>query len=154
SLLQAHGCSRLLVVSADHVYKMDYRKLLRFHQNSGAEATIATMEYPSEYSSEMGVVEIDTDNRVVGFEEKPQANRKDERKPATINVNMGVYVFNVQALLDAAEMHRARLVDIASDLIPILMRSGQVYAYPHGNVANRDALYWRDIGTIQAYYDA
>ena len=154
SLLQTHGCSHLLVVSADHVYKMDYRKLLRFHLNNDAEATIATVGYPSEFSSEMGVIEMDAEDRVVGFEEKPSASRTDSRSSSTISVNMGVYVFNVQALLAAAEMHRARLVDIATDLIPLLLRSGNVYAYRHEDVRNTSSLYWRDLGTIQAYYDA
>src|SRR5262249_31140572 len=153
-LLPENCCVFALVLSADHVYKMDYRSLVAFHAASGAELTIATVDYPKELSYEMGVLEVDKDHRVVAFEEKPRRHRWNSDKGKTVAVNMGVYVFNYETLLATAQTSGAELVDIAADLIPRLLRSHKVNAYCHEDRSNRKALYWRDVGTLQAYYDA
>jgi len=153
-LLQEHGCLLALVVSADHVYKMDYRNLLAFHVATGAEVTIATVDYPKEYASEMGVLEIDNERRVVAFQEKPRPGFAHSKNGKTVPVNMGVYVFNYETLLAVAETNNGRVVDIGADLIPRLLSSHKANAYRHEDGESRKPLYWRDVGTLQAYYDA
>jgi glucose-1-phosphate adenylyltransferase len=153
-LLQALRSSFALVLSADHIYKMDYQDLLATHQASGAEVTIATVDYPKKLSSQMGVLEVDNDDRVVAFEEKPGCRQSDPECAKTVKVNMGVYVFNVETLLAAAETNGGQIIDIGADLIPRLLRSHKVNAYHHEDGSSRNALYWRDVGTVEAYYDA
>jgi glucose-1-phosphate adenylyltransferase len=154
SLLPENGCSFVLVASSDHVYKMDYRDLLSFHATTGAEVTIATVDHPKEFSYEMGVLKVDEHHRVVALEEKPQNCLSDSTNEKTVPVSMGVYVFNYETLFEIAQTDRTALVDIAVDLIPRLLRSHKVHAYPSEDNAHRKPFYWRDVGTLQAYYDA
>jgi glucose-1-phosphate adenylyltransferase len=151
SVFQGH-CEYVLVVSADHIYAMNYGDVIDFHASSGADATIATVDYPAELSSEMGILEVDEADRVTAFQEKPRPSQSNSNKPLT-RVNMGVYVFNVEALLRAMKENQAPLIDIACDLIPCLLGSQQVNAYRH---ADRFGVprYWRDVGTLEAFYDA
>jgi glucose-1-phosphate adenylyltransferase len=152
-LLHEHQCRFALVVSADHVYKMDYRNLLSFHASTGAEVTIATVEHPKECASEMGVLQIDNE-RVVGFQEKPPNGYAYSKNGKTVTVNMGVYVFNYETLLGTAQTNNGEVIDIGADLIPRLLHSHKVNAYRHQDGESRKPLYWRDVGTLQAYYDA
>lgn len=150
-LVEQQPCEFVLILSADHIYRMDYRDLLNFHVASRAEVTIATVDYPRELSTEIGVVEVDDRDRVIGFEEKPQepkASSKDERM---ISANMGVYVFNREVLL-AAMTSGTRIVDFAHDFIPSLIGSCDVRAYRHQDPIKKTPLYWRDVGTPEAYY--
>src|SRR5262249_30569644 len=152
-LVQEHQCRFALVVSADHVYKMDYRNLLSFHASTGAEVTIATVEHPKECASEMGVLEMNNE-RVVGFREKPGNGVAYSKNGKTVSVNMGVYVFNYETLLRTAQTNNGEVIDIGADLIPRLLHSHKVNAYRHEDDESRQPLYWRDVGTLQAYYDA
>jgi glucose-1-phosphate adenylyltransferase len=152
-LVQEQGSVFLLVVSADHVYKMDYRNILGFHVASGADVTLGAMPYRKELSSEMGVLEVDKDHRVVALGAESGC-REISSGDKTVLVDMGVYVFNIDMLVSAVETSRNPLVDIADDLIPHMMRSRKVKAYRHENLFNTHPLYWRDVGTLDAYYDA
>jgi glucose-1-phosphate adenylyltransferase len=154
SLVQERGNAFLLVMSADHVYKMDYRNILAFHVASGADVTIGAVPYRKDFSSETGVLEVDKDHRVVAFAEEPGSGRENSSGDKTVLVDMGVYVFNIDVLLSAAETSRTPLVDISDDLIPLMMRSHKVKAYRHENLFNTHPLYWRDVGTLDAYYHA
>jgi glucose-1-phosphate adenylyltransferase len=154
SCLQRHQRLFALVVSADQVYKMDYRNLLSFHAASGADVTIATADCPIEFSSDMGVLEIDKDSRIVSFVDKPLSPRPVASSAKTVPVNMGVYVFNYETLLRAVRADGAGCVDIAANLIPRLLHSRKVKAYRHQDGASGNPLYWRSVGTLEAYYDA
>jgi glucose-1-phosphate adenylyltransferase len=153
-LVQERGSVFLLVVSADHVYKMDYRNILGFHVASGADVTIGAVPYRKEFSSETGVLEVDKDHRVVAFDEKPGSGNENSSVDKTVLVDMGVYVFNIDMLLSAVETSGTPLVDIVDDLIPHMMRLHKVKAYRHENLFNTHPLYWRDVGTLDAYYHA
>jgi glucose-1-phosphate adenylyltransferase len=153
-LVREHGCMFALVVSADHVYKMDYRHLLASHVSSGAAVTMAAVDYPREFSSEMGVLEVDQDNRVFAFKEKPRSGKGNPKPSDTVLVNMGVYVFNVDVLRSTVQTARTPIIDIAVDLIPQLLRSSRVNAYRHELSTETSPLYWRDVGTVEAYYEA
>jgi len=150
-LLEQHLYEFVLILSADHIYRMDYRDLLRFHIASRAEATIATVDQPMEFSNQVGVLDVDDSNRVVGFEEKPLHPRHNPKNPAMISANMGIYVFNREVLL-AALKAGGRIIDFAHDIIPSLIGSSEVRAYRHEDRLKKMPLYWRDIGTPGAYY--
>src|SRR5215831_191590 len=152
-LVQERGSVFLLVVSAHHVYKMDYRNILGFHVASGADVTIGAVPYRKEFPSEMGVLEVDKDHRVVAFDEK-SSGREYSSDDKTVLADMGVYVFNIDMLLSAVETSRIPLVDIGDDLIPLMMRAHKVKAYRHENLFNTHPLYWCDVGTLDSYYRA
>jgi glucose-1-phosphate adenylyltransferase len=146
----------LIVLSGDHVYKMDYGKMLRFHQERKAAATIATIEVSREEAERFGVIRTDPRDCVVGFLEKP---RPEELGPADDQVlaSMGIYIFNMDILQDELEADAARATshDFGRDIIPAMVEgSAPVVAYRFYDENKKAAKYWRDIGTLDAYYEA
>ncbi len=149
----------VLILAGDHIYKMDYRPLLRFHEERGADATVGAVEMPVESATvRFGVFEVDGDSRVLGFEEKPQQPRPLPGNPGMCLASMGIYVFRPEALYelleedarDASSRH-----DFGLDVIPRMVRLGHpVFAYSLVDENGRGAKYWRDVGTIDAYYEA
>src|SRR5262249_34959192 len=118
------GIRYVLVVSADHVYEMDYRKLLRFHVQHGGNATIGSVVYPKVASRLFGILEIDAIGRVVGFQEKPASPAELPGQPGKVLANMGIYVFSKDALLkslktDAAD--QSSVHDIGRNILPRLV---------------------------------
>jgi glucose-1-phosphate adenylyltransferase len=142
----------LIVLSGDHVYKMDYARMLRMHRERGAAATIGVIEIPSEDASRFGVMQIDAEDRLVGFLEKP----KDLPPGQQVHASMGIYVFDVKALVPVleADARRSTTHDFGRDIIPELVARAPVYAYRFTDENKKEAKYWRDIGTLDAYYDA
>jgi glucose-1-phosphate adenylyltransferase len=149
-LVMSQGSKFVLVLSADHIYKMDYAALVRFHADSGADATIASVECPRELSAELGVLGVDETGRVVEFKEKPSDPKRRSASPDSILANMGVYVFNSATLLRLAGKTGYR--DFGANLIPALVQSGDVKAYYHEQITRSGTSYWRDVGTIESYY--
>lgn len=148
----------VLVVSGDHIYKMNYQKMVRQHQQTEADLTIAAIEVPVEEASRFGVFEVDATNRVIGFEEKPETPKPMPGKPERALVSMGVYVFNVdvlrQSVIKDAEVSGSSH-DFGKDIIPRLVRGkGAVYAYNFQDENQKEAQYWRDVGTIDTYWEA
>jgi glucose-1-phosphate adenylyltransferase len=146
----------LIVLSGDHVYKMDYGKMLRFHQERRAAATIATIEVSRDEAGRFGVIRTDASDCVVGFLEKP---RPEELGPADDQVlaSMGIYIFTMDILQDALEADAARATshDFGRDIIPSMVTgSAPVFAYRFYDENKKAAKYWRDIGTLDAYYEA
>jgi glucose-1-phosphate adenylyltransferase len=143
---------QLIVLSGDHVYKMDYAKMLRFHQERNAGATLAAIEVPSEEASRFGVLQVDEQDRLTGFLEKPTT------LPAggQILASMGIYIFDMDVLVPALEADAAKATthDFGKDILPALISSVPVYAYRFTDENKKSAKYWRDIGTIDAYYEA
>lgn len=148
--------SEVLVLSGDHIYKMNYEKMVQFHRQAEAAATVATIQVPIGEAHQFGVVAADADNRIVGFEEKPAEPRPDPHNPASAMVSMGVYVFNMEvlrnALLEDAEMNSSH--DFGKDIIPALIEKALVYAYPFEDENKKESKYWRDVGTIDSYWEA
>jgi glucose-1-phosphate adenylyltransferase len=143
---------QLIVLSGDHVYKMDYSKMLRFHRERGAGATLAAIEIPSEEASRFGVVEVDEHDRLTGFLEKPKGIPAGQQLLAS----MGIYIFNMDVLVPAleADAGRSSTHDFGKDIIPELISRVPVYAYRFYDENKKAAKYWRDIGTLDAYYEA
>jgi glucose-1-phosphate adenylyltransferase len=142
----------LLVLSGDHVYKMDYAKMLRFHQEQGAGATMAALEVPSEEAHRFGVLQVDERDRLTGFLEKPRHLPGGSQ----VLASMGIYIFDMDILVPALEddARRSTTHDFGKDIVPALIAQVPVYAYRFYDENKKAAKYWRDIGTIDAYYEA
>ncbi len=145
----------LIVLSGDHVYKMNYGRMLRFHQETQAAATLAAIEVPLVDAGRFGVVQVDERDRVVGFLEKPGPGRLDASHSHVL-ASMGIYIFNVDILSRVLEEDapRASTHDFGKDIIPALTREVPVHAYRFFDENKKAATYWRDIGTLDAYYEA
>ena len=145
-----------LVLSGDHIYQMDYRDLLRQHAETNADLTIAAVEYPLDEASHFGVLEVDDSLRVTGFEEKPANPRPLPANPSLALVSMGVYVFKKSVLLASlrAVCESGTGYDFGHHIIPTLIHSSRSYAYDFREEKENTPAYWRDIGTIDAYYAA
>lgn len=147
----------VVVLAGDHVYKMDYQKMLRFHQDMAAEVTLAAIEVPIEDGKRFGIVAVDEKDKVTGFMEKPQNPPSMPGQPDLALASMGIYVFDSDVLIKALEEDAAKPDshhDFGKDIIPALIGRGRTYAYPFYDENKKAAKYWRDIGTIDAYYDA
>jgi glucose-1-phosphate adenylyltransferase len=142
----------LILLSGDHVYKMDYAKMLRFHQERGARATMAALEVPSEDASRFGVLQVDDQDRLTGFLEKP----KHLPPGGQVLASMGIYIFDMDVLVPALEddARRSTTHDFGKDIIPDLIAKEPVYAYRFYDENKKAAKYWRDIGTLDAYFEA
>lgn len=151
--------SRLvLILAGDHIYKMDYRPLIAFHRASGAEVTVAALDVPLAEAGRFGVLEVDEERRVVSFAEKPAAPRPIPGCPERALVSMGIYLFNTEHLVrevtaDAKDRHSAH--DFGRDILPrVVAEKKPVYAFPFQDWSGGERRYWRDVGTIEAYYEA
>ncbi len=148
-----------LVLYGDHIYKMDYSYMLEYHREKGAGFTVSAIEVDKEEAHHFGVLEVDNDYRIVGFQEKPKENpRTIPGKPDKVFVSMGIYVFNRELLFDCViEDSKAPTSshDFGKDIIPRLVSQGlKVFAYSFHDENRKEEKYWKDVGTIDSYYDA
>jgi glucose-1-phosphate adenylyltransferase len=147
----------VIVLSGDHVYKMDYAKMLRFHVEKNADATLATIEVPVADGRRFGIVGIDEDERVVSFAEKPEDPPGVPGSPDVALASMGIYIFKSEVLVRTLE-EDASLPDSQHDfgknIIPSVIHAAPVYSYRFYDENKKAAKYWRDIGTLDAYFDA
>jgi len=150
--------SYVFILSGDHVYKMNYQKMLEQHLDAGADVTVATMALkPEEAAKRFGVIETDASWRVVGFEEKPAEPKRSGANPHLVNASLGIYLFNTQLLVpiliaDAEDPNSAH--DFGKDILPKILDKYRVYAYDFQEDNRKDVCYWRDVGTIEAYHEA
>jgi glucose-1-phosphate adenylyltransferase len=157
--IEAESPERTLILSGDHIYKMNYWEMVDWHRRNGADITIATIQVSPAEAGRFGVVEIGADYQVVGFEEKPQhGNPKPSRfDPSMVSASMGIYVFNTDVLLralheDAQDPDSSH--DFGKDLLPSYLRKARVVAYDFRDINAGQVRYWRDVGTLDAYYEA
>ena len=147
----------VLIVSGDHIYKMNYQKMIDFHQHSGAEVTIAAIEVPLQEASRFGVLETDANLRVCGFQEKPADPKCSPDNPTVGLASMGVYLFNLDILKKVCVEDSERMSsshDFGKDIIPRLVEEKQVYVYRFEDENKKQAMYWRDVGTLESYWEA
>src|SRR5512139_3239956 len=146
----------VIILAGDHVYKMDYAKMLRFHRERQAGVTIATIEFPVEESHRFGVVQVNENDRVIGFQEKPAVPMPVPGAPHLALASMGIYVFEGDVLIRALEADASRETnhDFGKDIIPALIAEESVFSYRFYDENKKAAKYWRDIGTLDAYFEA
>ena len=147
----------IVLLSGDHVYKMDYYKMLTAHRECGAVATIAALDVPIEDATRFGVIQVDDKDRVIGFQEKPREPRCIPGSPGRALVSMGIYIFDAAYLVKALEADAARPSshDFGKDILPGLLADGlPMYVHRFYDENKKSSQYWRDIGTLDAYYEA
>jgi glucose-1-phosphate adenylyltransferase len=165
----------ILILSGDHIYKMDYSRFLQYHHEKNADVTISLLEVGSELAHHFGIAEVDEDFRILGFQEKPKTDAKTiPGDPQHVLASMGIYLFRTETLLEILKTSDAD--DFGRDIIPLLLDTYRVYAYPYRQQNRiedyvyvtlengerklrlephtRDSAYWRDVGTLDAYWNA
>src|SRR5437763_4766157 len=144
----------LVVLSGDHVYKMDCARMLRLHQERKAAVTLATIEIPIASASRFGIIAVDETERVTGFQEKPKTPTAIPGSPDLALASMGVYIFDTDILVRAleADANQPTNHDFGKDIIPALIHQAPVYSYRFYDENKKAAKYWRDIGTLDAYF--
>jgi glucose-1-phosphate adenylyltransferase len=157
--IEAEAPDQTLILAGDHIYKMNYHEMLDWHRQHRADITIATLQVAPEEATRFGVAEIGADYRVIGFEEKPQHGNPTRSRfdPAMVSASMGIYVFNTGVLLDA--LHEDAQApdsshDFGKDILPRLLSRVRVIAYDFRDINAKQVRYWRDVGTLDAYYEA
>ena len=148
----------VIILSGDHIYKMNYARMLQQHRDSGAEVTLATLPIRPDEVSQFGVVEVARNGEVVGFEEKPKETKsRSPFMPDMVDASMGIYIFNTDVLLPElirdAEVPNSKH-DFGHDILPSLLGRVKMHAFNFVDENKQNALYWRDVGTLDAYYEA
>jgi glucose-1-phosphate adenylyltransferase len=160
-IIRSYGPKHMVVLAGDHIYKMDYELMLQQHVNSGADVTVGCLEVPRMEATGFGVMHVDKDDRIVSFLEKPKDPPGIPDKPDTALASMGIYVFETKFLFDllrrdATDTNSSR--DFGKDLIPYIVKNGKAVAhrFPDSCVrsTNETQSYWRDVGTVDAYWQA
>ena len=156
-LIRAHRPLHVLVLAGDHIYKMDYGPMIGFHVEKEADITVGVVEVPVSRAREFGVLGVDESNRVLNFLEKPRDPPPMPGRPDVALASMGIYVFNprlLERLLRADAEDPASAHDFGKNIIPDAIDKLRVFAYPFEDVRTKAQNYWRDVGTVDAYYDA
>jgi glucose-1-phosphate adenylyltransferase len=174
-LIERYKPQHVLILSGDHIYKMDYSLFVRYHQDKDADLTISLLEVDKDLAHQVGVAEVNTDFRITAFREKPKTDVKTiPGDPKHVLASMGIYLFRTDLLLEVLEANKED--DFGRDIIPGMLDSHRVYAYPYGQQnqiedvifvtlengereprlqsRTRDSSYWRDVGTLDAYWNA
>jgi len=162
-LLERHNPTLVAVFGADHIYRMNVRQMIDDHQKTGADITVAAIPVSLEEASRYGVIEVDRDWRIIGFDEKPKQPKPIPGDPDVALVSMGNYLFNNRVLIDALNADAESSTshhDFGNDLLPKFVDGGKMFAYDFRKnrvpspSKGEEPSYWRDLGTIEAYYDA
>jgi glucose-1-phosphate adenylyltransferase len=157
-IIRTHQPAFVLILSGDHVYKMDYGPLIAFHADNEADMTVCCIEVPiAEAAGQFGVMTVDETGRVIEFNEKPEQPAEIPGKPGWCLASMGNYVFNTeflyeQVIKDADTPGSDH--DFGKNIIPSIIDTYQVFAYPFRDPETQAQAYWRDVGTLDAYWEA
>jgi glucose-1-phosphate adenylyltransferase len=159
-ILRSYEPSYVVILAGDHIYKMDYGEMLAFHASSAADMTVACLEVPVEDAKAFGVMSVDANQRVVAFHEKPENPQMLPDRPGKAMASMGIYVFNAdflfeQLIRDADDTTSSN--DFGKDIIPYIVSRYRVFAHKFADscVGSPGAEpYWRDVGTLDAYWEA
>lgn len=157
-IIRTHSPKHVLILSGDHIYKMDYGPFLAMHAEKGADMTVSCVEVPvEEAAGQFGVMTVNEDGRVIKFDEKPEKPNSIPGKPGICLASMGNYVFNTaflyeQVIKDADSPDTK--YDFGGNIIPRIIDDYQVYVYPYRDQETNEQAYWRDVGTLDAYWEA
>ncbi len=155
----AEDAEMTLILSGDQIYKMDYYEMADWHRRHRADITIATIQISPEEANRFGIAAIDHDHNITGFEEKPQHGNPTRSvfNSEMVSASMGIYIFNTKVLIDALiadAADEASAHDFGRNIIPRLLGAAKVVAYDFRDLNDKSARYWRDVGTLDAYYEA
>ena len=148
----------VLILAGDHVYKMNYKTMIDFHRQNRADITVAALRVPvQEAARQFGVMEMDSDSRIVGFQEKPAEPKSIPGEEGLCLASMGIYVFSARYMYEqlcenAAQMKGGH--DFGQNILPPAIQSHRVFAFPFRDENQKAEAYWRDVGTLDAYYEA
>ncbi len=156
-IIRNHDPDYVLILAGDHIYKMDYGTIIAHHVESGADMTVGCLEVPLEQACAFGVMDVDAEGRVRGFLEKPAEPPSLPGQPGLALASMGIYVFNrdflyEQLIRDADEPGSSH--DFGKDVIPYVINRYQVMGYPFRDPKSGEQAYWRDVGTVDAFWEA
>jgi glucose-1-phosphate adenylyltransferase len=155
--IERESPKHVLILAGDHIYKMNYRSMLEFHIKSRAQLTIGALKVDQDAARQFGVMEVDETHRLRGFDEKPAMPKCIPGDPGNCLASMGIYIFDAKFLMeqlceDAAKPDTDR--DFGKNIIPSVIHSHRVYAYPFQDENGKQDAYWRDVGTLDAYFEA
>jgi glucose-1-phosphate adenylyltransferase len=156
-IIRNHNPSYILVLAGDHIYKMDYGPMIAAHVERGADATVGCIEVPIDRAGAFGVMTIDDEQRITAFLEKPERPEPLPGRTDAALASMGIYVFNAaflyeQLIKDAGVSTSSH--DFGKDIIPAIIKPYRIMAYPFRDTAQDRQAYWRDVGTVDAYWEA
>lgn len=163
NLIDTYDPEVVCVFGGDHIYKMEIRQMIDFHRNNRAALTVAAIPVPVERAGQFGVIEVDENGKMIGFEEKPGRNPKTiPNRPTHVLASMGNYVFDADTLVDYLQIDAEdenSMHDFGHSIIPMMFPRGNVYVYDFSTNEIRGEPetsrgYWRDVGTVDAYYEA
>jgi glucose-1-phosphate adenylyltransferase len=155
-LLDAEQAEFLLVLAGDHIYKMNYMEMFQWLIAKGADAVVGAIDIPIAEASRFGIMSVDEDFRIMQFEEKPAQPTPVPNDPAHAFASMGIYLFRTQVLREhlLADAQAGTAHDFGKNIIPNMIKSGRIYAFKFHDANKKAVQYWRDIGTLDAYWEA
>ena len=147
----------IVILAGDHIYKMDYLKLVEYHKHTRADVTVGALRVSLPEATQFGVMQVDGEQRIIGFQEKPANPRHIPGDPVHALASMGIYVFTARFMFeqlcqDATRRQSAH--DFGRDIIPSVIDTHRVFAFPFLDENRKNDAYWRDVGTLDAYYEA
>ncbi len=156
-IIRTHHPDYVLILAGDHVYKMDYGPMIAHHVEKQADLTVGCIEVPVEQAHAFGVMSVDDDGKVVEFTEKPESPGTIPGSPGQSLASMGIYIFNTeflyeQLIRDADATYSTH--DFGHDIIPRIIRKNRVYSYPFRKSPGSDSAFWRDVGTVDAFWES
>lgn len=156
-IIRAHNPKYVLILAGDHIYKMDYGPMLARHVESNADMTIGCLEVALEDAKAFGVMSVDESGRITDFNEKPASPQPAPGKPDTALASMGIYIFNTdflyERLISDADTPNSEH-DFGKNIIPSVIKNYRVFSYPFRDVQSGQQGYWRDVGTVDAFWEA
>ncbi|MER2602498.1 MAG: glucose-1-phosphate adenylyltransferase [Candidatus Competibacter phosphatis] len=156
-IIRTHAPEYILILAGDHIYKMDYGPMLAQHVESKADVTVGSIEVPRERAREFGVLTVNEHNEILRFVEKPQDPETLPGQNDVTLASMGIYVFNTrflfEKLIEDASIEESNH-DFGRDLVPRLIGRHRAIAYPFRDVQTKEQSYWRDVGTVDAFWGA
>ena len=145
------------ILAGDHIYKMNYRHMVEYHKSVGADLTIGALRVDPEAARSFGVMSVDRENRIVGFDEKPETPQTIPDDPSHCLASMGIYVFTARFLFEQLcrdATAPGSVHDFGRNIIPSIIESQRVFAFPFRDENRKTDAYWRDVGTVDAYFEA
>ncbi len=157
NIIHSHNPEYVLILAGDHIYKMDYGPMIAEHVENKADMTVGCLEVPLEMAKSLGVMSVDENKRIMRFTEKPENPQSTPNDPEIALASMGIYVFNADFLYEQLQID-ADLPnsdhDFGKDIIPSLIKKHRLFAYRFRDVQKGEQPYWRDVGTVDAFWEA